>query len=76
MRPAARPGDLDAADRELADALRPHRGRWIALRAGEVLVATDSPEDVLSWLGRHDERADTMFRVPLDPTVDLGGFPP
>jgi len=46
------------------------RGR---LRAADVLAAGDTPGDVLAWLERHDQHADTMFRVPVDPAVDLLG---
>lgn len=50
-----------------AEALRPFVGQWVALAGPmEVLVAADSPEDVLAWLARHGRRADGgMFRVPL-----------
>lgn len=58
-----------------ADALRPHRGRWVAVKDGEVLVACDRPEDVIAWLRKANMRADSMFRVPLDPSADMGGFP-
>jgi hypothetical protein len=49
-----------------AAALRPHVGKWVALATPtEVLVAADSPQEVLGWLARHDRRADYgMFRVP------------
>lgn len=58
-----------------ADALRPHRGKWVALKDGAVLVAADAPADVLAWLRKNKLRGDAMFRVPADPSVDLGGFP-
>ena len=49
-----------------AVALRPYLGKWVALASPtEVLVAADSPQEVLGWLARHDRRADYgMFRVP------------
>lgn len=56
-----------------ADALRPHRGRWVAVAGDEVLVADDSPDDVLAWLVRNERRG-AIFRVPLDPEADIGGF--
>ncbi len=44
-------------------------------RDGVVLITADAPTDVLAWLERHDQQADTLFRVPVDPAVDMGGFP-
>ena len=57
-----------------ADALRPYVGRWVALRGDEVLVAGDAPSEVLAHLRAAGVRADSMFRVPLDPAADIGGF--
>lgn len=59
-RPAAR-GPHDGREAEL---LRPHRGKWVAQRGLEVLVAAASPQEVLAWLERHDREADAMFLVP------------
>jgi hypothetical protein len=73
------PGGTHAAEATVpyrtggADALRPHRGRWVAVSGDEVLVAGDSPEDVHAWLVRHDRKG-AIFRVPLDPEADIGGF--
>lgn len=50
-----------------AEALRPFIGKWVALgdRPWDVLVAADTPQDVLAWLARHGRRATGgMFRVP------------
>lgn len=49
-----------------AEALRPFAGCWVALAGPcDVLVAADTPEDVLSWLARHGRHASGgMFRVP------------
>jgi hypothetical protein len=49
-----------------ADALRPYLGKWVALAGPtEVLVAADSPQEVLRWLAEHERRAVYgMFRVP------------
>jgi hypothetical protein len=59
-------GGNRAPARRQAEMLRPHIGKWVALDGAlEVLVAADSPQDVLAWLARHDRRADGgMFRVP------------
>ncbi len=58
-----------------ADLLRPFRGRWVAQRGLDVLVAADTPQAVLAWLERHNQHADAMFRVPLDETEAAGGAP-
>lgn len=38
--------------------------KWVAVKDDEVLVAAGTPTAVLARLARHDEKADTMFRVP------------
>jgi len=57
-----------------ADPLRAHRGRWVAVRDGDVLAVADDPEQLYAWLVRHDATAESMFRVPLDPEADIGSF--
>jgi hypothetical protein len=49
-----------------AAALAPFVGKWVALDSPtEVLVAADTPQEVLGWLARHNRRAGYgMFRVP------------
>jgi hypothetical protein len=49
-----------------AEALRPYIGKWVALAGPmDVLVAADTPQEVLAWLARHERRAPYgMFRVP------------
>jgi hypothetical protein len=56
-------GDGPHAGRE-AELLRPFAGRWVAQRGLEVLVAADTPQEVLSWLERHNQQADAMLLVP------------
>ena len=60
-----------------AEVLRPFIGKWVALETPtEVLVAADSPQEVLSWLARHERRATYgMFRVPSSPD-EAGGAAP
>jgi hypothetical protein len=60
-----------------ADALRPYVGKWVALAGPtEVLVAADSPQEVLAWLARHERRAPYgMFRVPVSPAHAEGAAP-
>lgn len=72
----AGPGPPDAAwGADEAEVLRPHRGRFVAVAAADVVTTGESLAEVFGWLERHDRTADTVFRVPLDPAVDLGGFP-
>jgi hypothetical protein len=60
-----------------AEALRPYAGQWVALAGPtEVLVAADTPQEVLAWLARHERRAPYgMFRVPASVTEAEGGAP-
>jgi hypothetical protein len=48
-------------------------GKWVALSSPtDVLVAADTPQEVLSWLSIHGQRASYgMFRVPT-PQEELG----
>lgn len=50
-------------------------GQWVALGGDEVLVSSPRPADVVSWLARHRQRADTMFRVPEDEAAATGLAP-
>jgi hypothetical protein len=47
-----------------ADALRPYIGQWVATAGREVLVAAETPAEVVGWLAEHGQTADSMFRVP------------
>jgi hypothetical protein len=51
---------------EHAEALQPDVGQWVALAdPTHVLVAADTPQEMLAWLARHERRASYgMFRVP------------
>jgi hypothetical protein len=59
----------------LADALRPFAGQWVAIRGTDVLVAAPTPADVVAWLTRHGQRAQSMFRVPGPDDVITGAAP-
>jgi hypothetical protein len=59
----------------LAEALRPFIGQWVAVRGEEVLVAASSPAEVVSWLAQHQQRAQSMFRVPGAESA-IGGAAP
>jgi len=60
-----------------AEALRPHIGQWVALAGPtEVLVAAESPQEVLAWLARHERSASYgMFRVPASVDEAEGAAP-
>lgn len=57
-----------------ADPLRSYVGKWVGLLGDDVLVAGDTPGEVLAKLRAAGLHADSMFRVPLDPSGDVGGF--
>jgi hypothetical protein len=59
----------------LVEALRPFIGLWVAVRGDEVLVAAPSPKEVVAWLARHKQRAQSMFRV-LDSEQAITGAAP
>lgn len=67
-----RPGPHHGAEAEL---LRPFAGQWVAQRDLEILIAAETPQAVVEWLERHNQRADAMFRVPLDETEVTGASP-
>jgi len=73
---AAGGGDGPRAGRQ-AEALRPYVGKWVALAGPtDVLVAADSPQEVVAWLARHERRAPYgMFRVPVSPAEAEGAAP-
>jgi len=60
------PDGARAVVSEQAEALRPYIGQWVALAAPtDVLVAADTPQEVLAWLSQHHRRASYgMFKVP------------
>jgi hypothetical protein len=59
----------------LAEALRPFIGLWVAVRGDEVLVAAASPKEVVAWLARHRQRAQSMFRVVDSEQAITGAAP-
>jgi hypothetical protein len=60
-----------------AAALARYTGKWVALASPtDVLVAADTPQEVLAWLARHERRAEYgMFRVPSS-TDEVEGLAP
>lgn len=73
----SRPAPAGAADppKTLAEALRPFIGLWVAVRGDEVLVAAPSPKEVVAWLTRHRQRAQSMFRVVDSEQAITGAAP-
>jgi hypothetical protein len=58
-----------------AESLRPFIGRWVATRGPDVLVAADTPTQVVAWLNTYGQRADSMFRVAADEASVSGAAP-
>ena len=69
------PSELGPHGGAEAEALRPYIGKWVAQKGLEVLVAADTPQEVVEWLIKHDIHADGMFRVPRDPDEVEGAGP-
>lgn len=59
----------------LAETLRPFIGLWVAVLGDEVLVAAPSPKEVVAWLARHRQRAQSMFRVVNSEQAITGAAP-
>jgi hypothetical protein len=59
----------------LVEALRPFIGLWVAVRGDEVLVAAPSAKEVVGWLARHGQRAQSMFRVAGSADLITGAAP-
>jgi hypothetical protein len=74
---ATEPADARAATPppSLAEALQPFIGQWVAVRGDEVLVAAGSAKDVVAWLARHQQKAQSMFRVPESEQAISGAAP-
>lgn len=66
-------GDRSWGEAEAA-ALRPHRGRFVALVGLNVVTTGDTIAEVVSWLREHGRTAETVFRVPIDPRSGLGSL--
>lgn len=59
----------------LAEALRPFIGLWVAVRDNDVLVAAPTPAEVVAWLAKHRQRAQSMFRVVDSEQAITGAAP-
>jgi hypothetical protein len=47
----------------------------VAVRGDDVLVAASSPKEVVTWLARHHQRAQAMFKV-VDSDQPMTGAAP
>jgi hypothetical protein len=75
--PPLEPSRLGPYGGRQAAALEPFIGKWVALDSPtDVVVAADTPEEVLAWLATHGRRASYgMFRVPTT-EWEAGGMAP
>lgn len=73
-RPTAEADPIEPGDGGV-EALRPFVGQWVAVRDDEVLVAAPTPGNVVAWLARHGQTADSMFRVPASESDVRGAAP-
>jgi hypothetical protein len=64
-----------APDESLAEQMRTFTGEWVAIKDNEVLHASSSPQTLVRWLGKHGQKADSMFRVPEDELAASGLAP-
>lgn len=64
-----------AGTESLAERLVPLAGQWVAVRNDDLLHAASSPRELVGWLTRHGQTADTMFRVPEDSLAASGLAP-
>jgi hypothetical protein len=62
-------------DAGLVDRLAPLAGRWVATEGDEVLYDAATPQELVSWLSLHGQKADSMFRVPEDELAATGLAP-
>lgn len=69
--PTVRP-EVEARRKAGADLLRPYRGRYVAQHDDRVLIDADNPDDVVHWLRDRGIEGAVVFRVPVDPTADVG----
>jgi hypothetical protein len=69
--PQRRP-EVEARRKAGADILRPYLGRFVARKDNHVLFDADTPQEVLGWLRQNGIEGAVVFRVPVDPTVDMG----
>ena len=75
---AAAPGrahDAGSSDGLLADRLRSLVGQWVAIKDEDVLHASPTPHELVGWLSKHGQKADTVYRVPESELATTGLAP-
>jgi hypothetical protein len=65
----------EAQDKSLAERMRAFTGEWVAIKDDEILHASKSPRALVGWLGKHGQKADSVFRVPEDDLAASGLAP-
>ncbi len=58
-----------------AEQFRPLVGQWVAMQHDEVIYAAKTPQQLIGWLSEHNQKADTVFRVPEDEVAATGLAP-
>ncbi|MGH9278640.1 MAG: hypothetical protein ACRD12_11130 [Acidimicrobiales bacterium] len=69
--PEVRP-EVEARRKKGADILRPYIGRFVLRKGDEVLFDADNPHEVVAWMREHGVEGAAIFRVPVDPSADMG----
>lgn len=67
--------DPAVAPQSLADRLRPFTGQWVAIKDEDILYAAGTPRELVGWLGRQGQSADSVFRVPEEELAATGLAP-
>jgi hypothetical protein len=67
LRTPVTPPEVLERNRRSADILRPYIGKYVAQRRETVLVAADTPGEVVRWLRANDALDAVVFMVPVDP---------
>jgi hypothetical protein len=68
-------GVAKPVEQSLADRLRPHVGRWVAIVDDDVIHVASTPSQLVGWLNQHGQKADRVFRVPEDEPAATGLAP-
>jgi hypothetical protein len=63
--------EVEARGKARADVLPTFRGRYVARKNKIVLFEADTPYEVVAWLRENGIDGATVFRMPVDPTVDI-----
>lgn len=59
----------------LADRFRSFAGQWVAIKDDDVLHASPTPHELVGWLSRHGQKADSVYRVPESELAGTGLAP-